>query len=59
MKVSFENMVWIPGGAFTMGSDHHYPEEAPAHKWRWTASGSTGIASPTRSSRASSPTPAM
>ncbi|MBR7836145.1 MULTISPECIES: SUMF1/EgtB/PvdO family nonheme iron enzyme [Actinospica] len=24
-------MVWIPGGSFTMGSDHHYPEEAPAH----------------------------
>jgi formylglycine-generating enzyme len=27
-----ENMVWIPGGTFLMGSDHHYPEEAPAHK---------------------------
>jgi len=26
-----ENMVWIPGGAFLMGSDKHYPEEAPAH----------------------------
>ncbi|MCS5700192.1 formylglycine-generating enzyme family protein [Cyanobium sp. FGCU-52] len=25
-------MVWIPGGVFTMGSDHHYPEEAPAHR---------------------------
>lgn len=25
-------MAWIPGGAFLMGSDHHYPEEAPAHK---------------------------
>ena len=24
-------MAWIPGGAFRMGSDHHYPEEAPAH----------------------------
>jgi formylglycine-generating enzyme required for sulfatase activity len=24
-------MVWIRGGAFLMGSDHHYPEEAPAH----------------------------
>lgn len=21
---------WIPGGTFQMGSDHHYPEEAPA-----------------------------
>src|SRR5262245_12143962 len=29
-----ENMVWIPGGVFRMGSDHHYPEEAPAHKVR-------------------------
>ena len=25
-------MVWIPGGSFTMGSDGHYPEEAPAHR---------------------------
>ena len=25
------DMVWIPGGTFMMGSDHHYPEEAPAH----------------------------
>src|SRR3954453_2005602 len=24
-------MAWIPGGTFLMGSDHHYPEEAPAH----------------------------
>jgi formylglycine-generating enzyme required for sulfatase activity len=24
-------MVWVPGGTFTMGSDDHYPEEAPAH----------------------------
>jgi formylglycine-generating enzyme required for sulfatase activity len=23
------NMVWIPGGTFRMGSDGHYPEEAP------------------------------
>jgi sulfatase modifying factor 1 len=25
-------MVRIPGGEFTMGSDEHYPEEAPAHR---------------------------
>ena len=24
--------VWIPGGTFAMGSDDHYPEEAPAHR---------------------------
>jgi formylglycine-generating enzyme len=26
------DMVWVPGGTFLMGSDHHYPEEAPAHE---------------------------
>ena len=25
-------MVWIPGGEFMMGSNSHYPEEAPAHR---------------------------
>jgi formylglycine-generating enzyme required for sulfatase activity len=25
-------MAWVPGGPFTMGSDRHYPEEAPAHR---------------------------
>src|SRR5258708_6931727 len=30
-KAPFENMVWIPGGTFLMGSDHHYLEEAPVH----------------------------
>ena len=26
-----DGMVWIPGGTFLMGSNDHYPEEAPAH----------------------------
>jgi len=25
-------MVWVPGGTFLMGADHHYAEEAPAHR---------------------------
>jgi formylglycine-generating enzyme required for sulfatase activity len=25
------DMVFVPGGTFAMGSDRHYPEEAPAH----------------------------
>lgn len=25
-------MIFIPGGTFRMGSDRHYPEEAPAHR---------------------------
>jgi formylglycine-generating enzyme required for sulfatase activity len=25
-------MVFVPGGTFRMGSDRHYPEEAPAHR---------------------------
>jgi len=31
-KPPLENMNWIPGGTFLMGSDKHYPEEAPAHE---------------------------
>src|SRR5690349_16817196 len=27
-----EGMIWIPGGTFLMGSNHHYPEEAPVHE---------------------------
>jgi len=26
-----KDMVWIPGGTFQMGSNEHYPEEAPVH----------------------------
>ena len=25
-------MVFVPGGEFTMGSDRHYEEEKPAHR---------------------------
>jgi formylglycine-generating enzyme required for sulfatase activity len=27
-----DDMVWIQGGTFRMGSSHHYSEEAPAHR---------------------------
>jgi sulfatase modifying factor 1 len=29
---ALDDTVWIPGGSFMMGSDRHYPEEAPAHR---------------------------
>jgi formylglycine-generating enzyme len=29
-----QGMVWVEGGTFRMGSDRHYPEEAPAHNVR-------------------------
>jgi formylglycine-generating enzyme len=32
IEIDTNNMVWIPGGTFRMGSDHHYPEEAPSHR---------------------------
>ena len=28
----YPGMVLVPGGTFLMGSDRHYPEEAPAHE---------------------------
>jgi formylglycine-generating enzyme len=27
-----EGMLYVPGGTFRMGSDRHYPEEAPSHR---------------------------
>lgn len=31
VAIQHENMVWIRGGTFRMGSDRHYSEEAPVH----------------------------
>jgi formylglycine-generating enzyme len=31
-KPGEDTMAWIPGGTFTMGSNDHYPEEAPSHR---------------------------
>jgi sulfatase modifying factor 1 len=31
-QAPFPDMVWIPGGAFLMGSDRHYVEERPSHR---------------------------
>jgi sulfatase modifying factor 1 len=33
-RPSREGMAWIEGATFVMGSDKHYPEEAPAHRAR-------------------------
>src|SRR3569832_2894182 len=27
-----DGMIFVPGGTFRMGSDRHYPEEAPEHR---------------------------
>ena len=31
-ETRYRDMMSIPGGTFRMGSDRHYPEEAPAHR---------------------------
>ena len=33
-EIDIHGMVWVPGRTFVMGSDNHYPEEAPAHPVR-------------------------
>jgi len=35
------DMVFVPDGDFRMGSDGHYPEEAPAHRFASAPFGST------------------
>lgn len=34
INLGLGQLVTIPAGTFRMGSDHHYPEEAPAHEAR-------------------------
>jgi len=31
-RPAHDTMVWIQGGTYRMGSDYHYPEEAPSHR---------------------------
>ena len=31
-RPSSQDMLFIPGGTFRMGSDRHYAEEAPVHR---------------------------
>jgi formylglycine-generating enzyme required for sulfatase activity len=30
--IATQSVVWVDGATFRMGSDSHYPEEAPAHR---------------------------
>ena len=31
-RLRYHDMTWVPGGTFLMGSERHYPEEAPVHR---------------------------
>ena len=52
-------MIFIPGGTFRMGSDKHYPEEAPVHRVAVDGFWIDRTPVTNRSSRISSERPAM
>ena len=41
-------MVFVPGGEFAMGSDHHYAEEKPAHRVQFRSNGASATGWPVR-----------
>jgi len=52
LTVQEADQVWVPGGTFQFGTDHAYPEEAPAHPVTSPASVSIVMRSRTPSLRA-------